>query len=603
MTDPSRDAQKNSSYIRLLGYARPYWKRAAIGIACGVVFAAVNGLMVWFIKSGIKFINDPHPLSLTDLMHPGDVPVGQGTFTWKSVLMVLGCIPLIGLLRGLADYGTRYFLIWTGSRVVMDVRNSLFGKLLRVPLAFYSSRKTGELISRTMNDSALIEKSVSSVMEDIAKQPLTLLVMIGWVFYTDYRLALISMIAFPLCILPISNFGRRVRRYSREAQERIADVMSILQEAMGGARIIRAFGAERHELTRFGKEVSSFFGRMMKVTRSTIIVEPIIVFISFAGIALVLLYVKVTGMTVDEFVVFAMALMLMYEPVKKLSRIHLTIQQSSAAGDRIFELLDAPVQIEDKPGASPISVPIEQITFDRVGFTYGDNPVLNDISLDVKSGDRVALVGKTGAGKSTFVNLLPRLYDVTSGVIRINGRDIRDVTLESLRRQIGVVSQETFLFNDTVASNIQYGTWNASRENIIESAKAANADEFIQKLPKGYDTIIGDRGTRLSGGQCQRLAIARAMLRNPPILILDEAMSALDTESERMVQTAIDRLMTGRTVFAIAHRLSTIVNSTVILVLDQGKIVEQGTHAELIAQNGMYRRFHDLQFQTEQLPS
>jgi subfamily B ATP-binding cassette protein MsbA len=574
--DPPADVW--GTYRRLLRYVRPYLPRLIAGFVFGGLYAASQGAFVAVIKGGFARV-----------FKPSDMSVG-------AVFLLSLSFPLIAAIRGAADYLATYCVKWVGNRVIMDLRNAMFSHLHSLSVSYFSRSRTGELIARTANDTSLVERVVSTVIGDMAKEPLTLVAMIGWVFYTDARLALVSFVLFPLCIVPVALFGRRVRRHAREAQARIADVISILQETVSGVRIVKAFGMEKYETDRFMSQTKAFFSRRMRVERSSTVVEPIIVVIAAAGAALVLTYVRIVQMPLENFVAFVTALFLMYDPVKKLSRLHLLVQQSSAAADRVFEVLDTPSTVADRPGARDFAGPILSIRFEDVHFAYDDKPVLQGIELDVRAGERIALVGSSGAGKTSLVNLLPRFYDVTQGRIALNGTDIRDLTLVSLRRLCGLVTQETFLFNDTVANNIAYGTTAASRDQIVAAARDAYAHEFIQEMPEGYDTVIGERGVRLSGGQRQRLAIARAILRNPPILILDEATSALDTESERMVQAALDQLMRGRTVFAIAHRLSTIVHCDRILVLDGGRIVEQGAHAGLLAANGVYRRLYDLQF-------
>jgi subfamily B ATP-binding cassette protein MsbA len=369
-----------------------------------------------------------------------------------------------------------------------------------------------------------------------------------------------------------------------------------MQETLVGIRIVKAFGMEQYEIGRFSEQCGHFFNRIMRVARDKAIIEPLIVFVSVIGLALVLVYAGWTKMPAENFITFAIAMIALYEPVKKLSKVHLNIQQTSASADRIFEILDAPIMIFDSSNAVALEGPVESICFDKVSFAYDSAPVLRNISLAVQAGERVAIVGSSGAGKTTLVNLIPRFYDVSAGTLAINGTDIRKFTVQSLRSIIGMVTQETILFNDTVAANIAYGHAEASRAALEEAARRAHAHEFIQQMPEGYETVIGERGVRLSGGQCQRLAIARAILRNPPILILDEATSALDTESERLVQAALDDLMQGRTVFAIAHRLSTIMHCDKIIVLENGGIVEMGAHEKLLELNGVYRRLYDLQF-------
>jgi subfamily B ATP-binding cassette protein MsbA len=354
---------------------------------------------------------------------------------------------------------------------------------------------------------------------------------------------------------------------------------------------------EEYEIGRFRAMCGGVFRRVMQVTRAKVAVEPIIVELGIVGVSLVLLYAWHTKMTIGDFFAFALALMMMYDPVKKLGNIHVAIQHSSAAADRIFEIVDTEISVPELPAACVFEGPVEQVAFEDVSFSYGGEPVLEGINVSVRRGQRLALVGSSGSGKTTLVSLIPRFFDVTGGRILLNGRDLREYTLKSLRAQMGLVTQDTFLFNDTVANNIGYGSPGATREQIEDAARRAHAHDFILQMPQGYETWIGERGVRLSGGQQQRLAIARAILRNPPILILDEATSALDTESERQVQAALNELMESRTVFVIAHRLSTIVHSNRILVLDHGRIAEQGSHADLLAHGGLYKRLYDLQFQ------
>jgi subfamily B ATP-binding cassette protein MsbA len=401
---------------------------------------------------------------------------------------------------------------------------------------------------------------------------------------------------FPLCIVPIALFGRRVRKAARQGQERLADLLSIAQEAITGARIVKAFGGEAFERTRFAVQSREVFRRIMQVTRARAAMEPIIVELGIFGVSLLLVYAWYVKMPIGDFFAFAIALMLLYDPVKRLGGLHIAIQQSCAAADRIFEIIDAPITVCEAPGAGLLEPEIRDIRFDRVGFAYDSAPVLQDINLTVRAGECVALVGGSGGGKTSLVSLVPRFFDAGSGTVSVNGRDVRDLTLQSLRSRIGVVTQDTFLFNDTVANNITYGRTGDSREAVEAVARRAHAHEFIVEMPQGYDTVVGERGVRLSGGQRQRLAIARALMRNPPILILDEATSALDTESERLVQAALEDLMVGRTVLVIAHRLSTVQRATRILVLDRGRIVEEGRHEELLARGGIYRRLYDLQF-------
>ncbi|MCX6993892.1 MAG: ABC transporter ATP-binding protein [Kiritimatiellaeota bacterium] len=560
----------------MIGYARPYVVRLIVGSVFGIIFAgSTTGLLV----------------AMRDVLRNA-----LQNAPWQTVILIALSLPILAAGRGVGQFLSEYFMQWVGNKVVMDMRIATFAHLQELSMRYFSKSKTGELISRTINDSMMIERAVSVVLGDLVKEPFVLLGAVGYLFWLDPKLAFASMVLFPICIVPIAIFGRRVRRYAKHGQERLAALVSIMQEALMGIRIVKAFGMERYEVARFTEQCQLFFNRIMRVTRDKAIIEPVIVFISSIGLVLVLFYARWAHMPVEDLLTFALATVLIYEPVKKLSKIHLHVQQTSASADRIFEILDTPVAIKDTTDARVLKDRIANLRFDNVQFAYDAQPVLCDIAFTVAAGERVAIVGGSGAGKTTLVNLIPRFYDVTGGSLLINGTDIRRFTLKSLRAQIGMVTQETILFNDTVAANIAYGHAEASHMAIEQAAQRAHAHEFILEMPEGYNTVIGERGVRLSGGQCQRLAIARAILRNPPILILDEATSALDTESERLVQAALDELMEGRTVFAIAHRLSTVIHCDRIIVLDEGRIVESGKHQELLDRNGMYRRLYDLQF-------
>ncbi|NQU41103.1 MAG: ABC transporter ATP-binding protein [Lentisphaerae bacterium] len=566
-------------YRRLMPYVRRYWPRLAIGFFFGALYGAANGALVWAIKNGLK----------ESFEGEGDTPLG-------AVIVAVLFFPAVGALRGLAHFLSKYHVRWVGNRVVRDLRDGMFKQLHKLSVSYFSNSRSGELISRVSNDTMLVELAVSNVIIDMATQPFTLIFMTIWIFVVDAKLAMVSLVLFPLCIIPISAFGLRVRRHTKVAQERIADVVSILQESIAGVRIVKAFGMEEYETNRFMAKTRSYFERTMHVCKAEAGIEPIVVFVAMLSIAAVLVYVRMTHMPIADFLAFVTAMFMMYEPVKKIGRIHVRMQQSRASAERVFEVLDTEALVVDREDAVALGDDVQAITFDHVAFSYGNEPVLKDVSFCVAPGERVAFVGSSGAGKTTLVNLVPRFYDVTGGSIRFGEQDVRDLTLQSLRSRIGLVTQETFLFDDTVANNISYGARDADPSAIKDAAKRAYAHDFILDMPLGYDTVIGERGVRLSGGQRQRLAIARAILRNPPILILDEATSSLDTESERMVQAALDDLMAGRTVLAIAHRLSTITTCDRIIVLDQGHIIERGSHEELLALDGTYKRLYDMQF-------
>ncbi len=570
--------QEWQTYRRLLRYAMPYRGRLLLGILFGIVFAGSTAGIFPAMERTLGEMFDQERM-------------GLGTIVAIAVIL-----PVLGLIRGIGQFLSMYYIKWVGYRVVHDLRVDLFDRLQELSVYYFTQTKAGELISRTANDTMMVERAVSRSLGDLVRQPFTLLFLVGVVIWLDPMLAFISLVVFPVCLLPIIKFGRRVRRNSRHAQSNLADIVSILQEGIAGVRVIKAFGMEPYERQRFADRCQEVFARLLKVARARSAIEPIIIEISIIGVVLILVYAHLRGIPMQTFVTFALALVALYDPVKKLSQVHLMIQQSSAAADRIFEVLDEHVAVHDLPGAVALEGPIEQIEFRQVGFRYEREPVLQDVSFHVRPGECIAFVGSSGSGKTTLVSLLPRFFDVTEGDILINGRSTRDYTLTSLRKQIGLVTQDTFLFNDTIANNIAYGRRDADPADIERAAARAHAHEFIQALPEGYETVVGDRGVRLSGGQCQRIAIARAILRNPPIMILDEATSALDTESERLVQAALDDLMAHRTVFAIAHRLSTIQHADRIVVLDEGRVAEIGTHEELLHHSGLYRHLYDMQF-------
>jgi subfamily B ATP-binding cassette protein MsbA len=521
-----------------------------------------------------------------------------------EMLMILPvAVILLFLSKGIFEYGQAYLMNYVGLKVVADIREKLYNHLQTLSLSFFTKTPTGILISRITNDVNLIQGSVSNAVTGLIKDAFTVFGLIGVVIYRDWKLAVITLLIFSFVIIPIKEFGKRLRKFSRKSQQRMGSITTFLHETIAGNRIVKAFNMEEYEKRRFAEENNRFFKILFKRVKLRALSQPLMEVIGGIGVAIIIWvggYRVIQGeMTPGNFFSFMTGLFMLYAPIRDLSKVNLEVQEGLAAAARVFELLDTTPDIKDEEKASPLPSISKGVDFREVTFKYGEEAVLRDISLHVKVGEVIALVGMSGAGKTSLVNLLPRFYDVEKGQILIDGYDIRKVTVKSLRDQIALVTQQTILFNDTVRNNIAYGNLACSDQEIIEAAKAANAHDFVQKFPQGYETIIGEQGVKLSGGERQRLSIARALLKNAPVLILDEATSSLDSDSETEVQRAMERLMEGRTVFVIAHRLSTIRNANRIVVLSDGQIVEQGTHEELMVLHGEYRRLYDLQFRDD----
>jgi subfamily B ATP-binding cassette protein MsbA len=567
---------------RLLRYASPYRGRFAIALVAMVIYGGASAWLAWLVKP----IFD-------------EVLIKQ-----QSLSVVAWAILAAYLLKGIGSYFSSYLMADVGQHVVLDLRNNMFRHTLGQSAAFFKSHSTGQLLSKLTNDIAQVQQVVSETMADLLRESMAVVGFAALLFSYDPGLALVCLTGAPLVLYPLVRLGHRLRRTTKRSQEHLEHMSHVATEAFTGHRIVKAFGAEDREAARFGVAAYALYRINLLVTATVSVMPPVMEFLGGAAMATALWYgsheIATGRMTEGEFTAFLAALFLMYGPLKKLSRVNANIQQAIAASQRIFELLDTHTEVEDVANAPALRPMATAIVFDDVSFGYEDasgKNALRHISFTVNAGETVAIVGRSGAGKTSLANLLPRFYDVTAGSIRIDGVDIRSVSLVSLRDQIGMVTQETVLFDDTIAHNIAYGRPGATVAEIEAAARAARAHEFIVSLPKRYETIIGERGQRLSGGQRQRLAIARALLKNSPVLILDEATSALDSESEGLVQDALANLMRNRTSFVIAHRLSTIQRADVIVVLERGRVVEIGKHDELLAKpDGLYAGLHAIQF-------
>ncbi|HWF07111.1 MAG TPA: ABC transporter transmembrane domain-containing protein [Bryobacteraceae bacterium] len=594
---------------RLLGYGRRYWLLLIVSVVLMAIFGAMTAARVLLIRVVLGRVLQPGqdagptplfvipvvkmPIYLEQFFPPAIHNIF--TMVWITILIVF-------FTRGVCDYLGDYLTNFVGFSAVTDLRNQVFEKVLRHGAAFFEVTSTGRLMSSIMNDIDKIQVASSDMFADLLRQIFSAFGLLIVIFGTDWRLALFSLTLFPFVLLPTARLGKRIRRTSRRTQDAAGEVTQVLQEAIAGHQVVKAFGAEKYEARRFRAAGE----RLLKANLRYVLIQGIpSPFIEFMGAAtfIGLLWfgreeIKNHVLDAESFISFLAALLFLYEPVKRITNLHNIFQQALGASEKVFAYLDEPEEIEDKPGVRGLDKFQDRIAFENVMFRYPSarGLQLDGVSLDIRAGEVVALVGSSGAGKTTLASLVPRFREVVSGAVKIDGVDVRDLRLAALRDKVSVVAQETFLFNDTVANNIAYGMEKYDRARLIEASEAALAHEFIEKLPQGYETVIGDRGVKLSGGQRQRLAIARAILKNSPILILDEATSHLDTESEMLVQKALGNLMTGRTVIVIAHRISTIRRADKIVVLDRGKIVEIGSHDELIDHGGIYHRLHELQY-------
>lgn len=568
-------------YHRILALVKPHWLRLLLAMGCMILVASLTAAMAYTIK-----------------------PVVDEIFMEKDMTklkLLPFVIVLLFVMKGSCEFGQGYLMNYVGLSIIKRLRDELYSHIQMLPLSFFHKQETGVLMARIMNDVSILKEMVSHAITAVIKEFFTIVFLLGLIFYQDWKLALIAIVVLPFATIPIVKFGRRMRKLSTRCQESVAGMSSLLYETFTGNEIVKAFGMEPYENRRFFEKTLALFTYEMKAVAVRCVSSPVMALLGGVGIASVVFYGGhgvVTGVsTPGTFFSFITAVMMLYDPIRKLSPLNNTVQEGRAAAVRIFDILDTESEIIDRPDAVALESGHPAVLFRNVSFKYEDQMVLRNINLEVKSGRVIALVGMSGGGKTTLVSLIPRFYDVTEGAILVDEHDVRDVTIASLRSQIGIVTQDPILFNDTIRNNIAYGNVDAAESDIIAAAKAAYAYDFIQGFPEKFDTIVGESGVRLSGGEKQRICIARALLKDAPILILDEATSSLDTESEQAVQGALENLMKGRTTFVIAHRLSTIRHADRIVVVVGGRIVEEGTHEDLFALQGEYHKLYELQFE------
>ncbi len=651
---PRSTAKHRTASLRLLQYLRPYRGRLLVTAALMAGFALASGISIGMISPFMKILFTPRQQVAAPVLGPpapgssrGALPTvgpiaglslpgseaaldsseaaGQSGLaaqftrwkgdlrTWFERFFLTGdpirslnriCLTLliVFLLKNIFDYLQSVLTVWVEQAVIRDIRNEVYAHLHQLSLSFFHSRRTGALLSRLTNDIALVRGALAAGFSNLVKSLLLLTVCLFWIFWTSWRLALVSLVVVPPSVLLIVWLGKKLRRRSTITQERMADLNSILQETLTGIRVVKAFSMEEFEKRKFGRAANDYFRSFVKQRRLGATAGPMSEYLGVVAATTVLWYggheiLLQRALEPQQFFIFLFAMLQLMSPLKSLSNVNATLQEGLAAAVRIFRLLDTQPTVASRPGARPAEGLRDAIVFENVSFRYGaGGDVIHDVSFRVRAGEVVALVGPSGAGKSTLVDLVARFYDPAEGRILLDGYDLRDYDVTSLRRMMGVVTQESILFNDTVWNNIAYGVTDADEESVRLAARAANAERFILETPEGYQTKIGDRGVRLSGGERQRIAIARAIFKNPPLLLLDEATSSLDSESELLVQEALETLFAGRTAFVIAHRLSTIQRADRIFVLDEGRIIQTGTHAELVQTPGLYQKLHRLQF-------
>ena len=583
-------------YKRLYGYVHPYKWRFVVGLASGFAFGVINSFFPVVVAQVTSVIfHGAAPTPMTVRTHPEIFTAGPRI---NSIALICLAIPVIMSLRSLFSYINAYYMNWVSNKVVTDIRTELFSKIARHSMDFFNKTPAGFLISCITNDTRGMQAALSTVSSDLFKQPITIVGGIMVLLYMDWRFTVVTLILFPICMLPIRIYGKRARKAVQYEQEELGQMVVTMQETFAGIRVIKSFAREEHKEKSFLRSNQIQFSNAMKMIKSTEAIGPLVETVAAVGVGLALLYVYATNLSAGLFFGLISGIFILYEPIKTLSKIHIVMQRSVQATTEVFRILDSQPTVEDAPNAIELPKSRGRIDFEHVTFRYAtaSSDAIRDINLQIEPGKSYALVGASGTGKSTILSLMLRLYDPTFGTVRVDGHDLRTLTQKSLREQIGLVTQDTFLFHDTIFNNIQFGRLDATRDEVYAAAETAFAHDFIVAQPQGYETKVGDKGCLLSGGQQQRLAIARALLKNAPILLLDEATSALDSESEKQIQRALERLAAGRTVIAIAHRLSTILSADQIVVMDKGVITEIGTHAELLDKSGHYRRLYDLQF-------
>jgi len=613
------------TYFRILRYVKPYWKHLTLSIVCTILYALLNGLSIYLtIPLLDALFNENKAVSKTEqtvtsvqnIKKPTIIEDGMEAIskkakefifsgTTKDILLKISILVLLAFLgKNFFGFMQSYYLAFVEQGVVKDIRDAVYVHLHNLPMSFFKNEKTGHLISRITNDVNIIQNSVSTVFLNMIREPITIVVFLGMAVSISWKLTVFALLVLPFSLIIIGYIGLHLRKHSAIIQEKMADITTILHETISGVKIVKAFGKEQYENKKFKTETLNYFKLVIRLTRIRNAASPLTEFLSVVVGAVIIYYggilvLEDKVLAASEFLGFLFAIFQLMPPIKELSGVNNRIQESSAAGDRVFEIMDIEPQIKDIAKPLRLQDFSSNIKFDNVSFHYDDSDelVLKDISFEVKKGEVIALVGSSGGGKTTLVDLIPRFYDPSAGGIYIDDKNIKDIKLSDLRDLMGIVTQETVLFNESVKSNIAYGMEQINEEELLKASKAVNAHSFIEELPNGYNTIIGERGTKLSGGQRQRISIARALLKNPPIMILDEATSALDNESEALVQEAIEHLMKERTTFVIAHRLSTIRNADKIIVIDDGKIVQAGKHDLLLQdENGIYKKLYELQF-------